>query len=221
MLDTYRELLDLLAATPTQLKDAAAQAGAPPAGEGSAAQVLAHMAASEQLWLDMLNAMLRERDALLGSSGQHIEEMQDWSARPLDETYAVIFIDAIVVKVRDAGSDRIRNERSHGAVRWLRDLGGDRHRTQDWPPSPFEPMRSSVTATYAYDPYHPGLQRRRPDDLRDSRRWARSASVRTGRPGRRRGARRRRRRPSAPARSVTRCAGRHPGSAPSRAPSGR
>ncbi|ETA90117.1 transposase Mu [Mycobacterium avium 05-4293] len=30
-----------------------------------------------------------------------IEEMNDWSVRPLDETYAMIFIDAIVVKVRD------------------------------------------------------------------------------------------------------------------------
>src|SRR3984885_3871304 len=30
-----------------------------------------------------------------------IEEMNDWAARPLDQTYAAIFIDAIVVKVRD------------------------------------------------------------------------------------------------------------------------
>ena len=30
-----------------------------------------------------------------------LEEMQDWAARPLDEVYAAIFIDAIVVKVRD------------------------------------------------------------------------------------------------------------------------
>src|SRR3954462_3430570 len=30
-----------------------------------------------------------------------IEEMNDWAARPLDETYAAVFIDAIVVKVRD------------------------------------------------------------------------------------------------------------------------
>lgn len=30
-----------------------------------------------------------------------IEEMNDWSARPLDEVYAAIFIDAIVVKIRD------------------------------------------------------------------------------------------------------------------------
>ena len=30
-----------------------------------------------------------------------IEEMQDWSHRPLDEVYAAVFIDAIMVKVRD------------------------------------------------------------------------------------------------------------------------
>jgi transposase-like protein len=30
-----------------------------------------------------------------------LEEMQDWSVRPLDSTYAAVFIDAIVVKVRD------------------------------------------------------------------------------------------------------------------------
>ncbi len=30
-----------------------------------------------------------------------VEEMADWSARPLDAVWAAIFIDAIVVKVRD------------------------------------------------------------------------------------------------------------------------
>jgi putative transposase len=30
-----------------------------------------------------------------------VEEMNDWSVRPLDEVYAAIFIDAIVVKIRD------------------------------------------------------------------------------------------------------------------------
>src|SRR5689334_12348598 len=30
-----------------------------------------------------------------------IEEMQDWAHRPLDEVYAAVFIDAVVVKVRD------------------------------------------------------------------------------------------------------------------------
>jgi putative transposase len=30
-----------------------------------------------------------------------VEEMNDWTVRPLDERYAAVFIDAIVVKVRD------------------------------------------------------------------------------------------------------------------------
>jgi putative transposase len=30
-----------------------------------------------------------------------VEEMQEWTVRPLDEVYAAVFIDAIVVKVRD------------------------------------------------------------------------------------------------------------------------
>jgi len=30
-----------------------------------------------------------------------VEEMQDWAVRPLDEVYAAIFVDVIVVKVRD------------------------------------------------------------------------------------------------------------------------
>jgi uncharacterized damage-inducible protein DinB len=76
MLDTYRELLDMLAATPTQLKDAAQQAGDPPADEWSAAQVLAHMAATEQYWLELLNAMLRERDALLGPPSQAVADTE-------------------------------------------------------------------------------------------------------------------------------------------------
>jgi hypothetical protein len=38
---------------------------------------------------------------LRGPSIQGLEKMNDWAARPLDEIYAAIFIDAIVVKVRD------------------------------------------------------------------------------------------------------------------------
>jgi hypothetical protein len=34
-------------------------------------------------------------------TGKVIEEMQSWQARPLDPVYAAIFVDAIVVKVRD------------------------------------------------------------------------------------------------------------------------
>ena len=38
-----------------------------------------------------------------------LEEMNEWAVRPLDEIYAAIFIDAIVVKVRDGqvGGDHV------------------------------------------------------------------------------------------------------------------
>ena len=45
-----------------------------------------------------------------------IEEMNDWAARPLDGVYAAVFIDAIVVKVRDgqvANRPVLRRDRGH------------------------------------------------------------------------------------------------------------
>lgn len=80
MLDTYRELLDLLVQTPTKLREAAERAdqtGAPPEGEWSAAQVLAHMAATEQFWLDRLNLLLRQTDPLLRAPSGEIGARQD------------------------------------------------------------------------------------------------------------------------------------------------
>ena len=50
-----------------------------------------------------------------------IEEMNDWSVRPLDETYAAIFIDAIVVKVRDG---QVANRPFYAAIGVT--LSGDR-----------------------------------------------------------------------------------------------
>jgi putative transposase len=41
------------------------------------------------------------RETISRITDKVIEEMNDWQVRPLDETYAAIFIDAIVVKVRD------------------------------------------------------------------------------------------------------------------------
>ena len=40
------------------------------------------------------------RETISRITDKVLEEMQDWSVRPLDEVYAAIFIDAIVVKVR-------------------------------------------------------------------------------------------------------------------------
>jgi len=67
MLDTYRELVDLLVQTPTQLKEAAERAGPPPDGEWGAAQVLAHLASSEKFWLARLNTIMHQRNGLLHS----------------------------------------------------------------------------------------------------------------------------------------------------------
>jgi putative transposase len=41
------------------------------------------------------------RETISRITDRVVEEMQSWQARPLDEVYAAVFIDAIVVKVRD------------------------------------------------------------------------------------------------------------------------
>ena len=41
------------------------------------------------------------RETISRITDKVIEEMTDWASRPLDEVYAAVFIDAIVVKVRD------------------------------------------------------------------------------------------------------------------------
>ena len=41
------------------------------------------------------------RETISRITDKVIEEMNDWTVRPLDEVYAAVFIDAIVVKVRD------------------------------------------------------------------------------------------------------------------------
>src|SRR3954466_7205354 len=50
-----------------------------------------------------------------------VEEMNDWAARPLDEIYAAVFIDAIVVKVRDG---QVANRPFYAAIGVT--LGGER-----------------------------------------------------------------------------------------------
>ena len=50
-----------------------------------------------------------------------IEEMVDWSHRPLDQIYAAVFIDAIVVKVRDG---QVANRPFYAAIGVT--LGGDK-----------------------------------------------------------------------------------------------
>jgi putative transposase len=43
-----------------------------------------------------------------------LDEVKDWQARPLDEVYPVVFLDAIICKVRDGGT--VRNKAAHLAV---------------------------------------------------------------------------------------------------------
>lgn len=43
-----------------------------------------------------------------------LEEVRDWQARPLDTVYPVIFLDAIICKVRDGGT--VKNKAAHLAV---------------------------------------------------------------------------------------------------------
>ena len=50
-----------------------------------------------------------------------VEEMQAWQARPLDEVYAAVFIDAIVVKVRDG---QVANRPVYAAIGVT--LGGEK-----------------------------------------------------------------------------------------------
>ena len=61
------------------------------------------------------------RETISRITDKVIEEMNDWSVRPLDETYAAIFIDAIVVKVRDG---QVANRPFYAAIGVT--LAGDR-----------------------------------------------------------------------------------------------
>lgn len=77
MLDEYRELIDFLAQTPTQLKDSATGAGDPPDGEWNAAQVIGHLAACEFYFVERLNRLLRENSPHLRSFGAKAAERQE------------------------------------------------------------------------------------------------------------------------------------------------
>lgn len=60
-LDSYRELINELASQPPLLREAAETAGDPPDGEWNAAEILAHLAATEELFLEKrLRLMMAE-----------------------------------------------------------------------------------------------------------------------------------------------------------------
>jgi len=57
-----------------------------------------------------------------------LEEVKDWQARPLEEIYPIIYLDALVVKVRDG--HQVRNRAAHIAVGV--DLDGVKHVLGIW-----------------------------------------------------------------------------------------
>jgi putative transposase len=66
------------------------------------------------------------KDTVTRITDRVIEEMQAWWARPLEDVYAAIFIDAIMVKVRDG---QVRNRPVYAAIGvdlgGHKDIGGD------------------------------------------------------------------------------------------------
>ena len=77
MLDEYRELIDFLAQTPTQLMESAAAASNPPDGEWNAAQVIGHLAACEFYFVERLNRLVREDSPHLRSISAKVAERQE------------------------------------------------------------------------------------------------------------------------------------------------
>src|SRR4051794_41899433 len=61
------------------------------------------------------------RETISRITDKVIEEMNDWAVRPLDGIYAAVFIDAIVVKVRDG---QVANRPFYAAIGVT--LGGER-----------------------------------------------------------------------------------------------
>ncbi len=73
------------------------------------------------LTLSAIQAQLKEtfdldvsRELLSRITDSVLEEDKDWQSRPLDAVYPVIFLDALVCKVRDAGT--VKNKAAHLAV---------------------------------------------------------------------------------------------------------
>ncbi len=53
------------------------------------------------------------KETVLRITDRFVEEMQAWASRPLDEVYAAIFVDAIVVKIRDG---QVATRRIYAAI---------------------------------------------------------------------------------------------------------
>jgi transposase-like protein len=79
-----------------------------------------------------------------------IEEMTDWASRPLDEVYAAIFIDAIVVKVRDG---QVANRPFYAAIGVM--LAGERDVLGLWAGTAGSGEGREVLDECAHPPWQP------------------------------------------------------------------
>jgi putative transposase len=66
-----------------------------------------------------------------------VEEVKAWQARPLEELYPILYLDALVVKVRDG--HQVRNRAAHLAVGV--DLDGVKHVQPDVADGPLDARR--------------------------------------------------------------------------------
>lgn len=73
-LDNYRDLIDDLAGYPPSLREAAAAFGSAPEGEWGAAEIVAHLAATEEFFLQRITKLMAERQPRLQSFAQAGEE---------------------------------------------------------------------------------------------------------------------------------------------------
>lgn len=64
-LDSYRELIDELATAPQEIIEAANAAGDPPAGGWSANEVVSHLAACEEAYLERVSTILTKQQPAL------------------------------------------------------------------------------------------------------------------------------------------------------------
>ena len=106
------------------------------------------------------------RETISRITDKVIEEMNDWSVRPLDATYAAISIDAIVIKVRDG---QVANRPFYAAIGVT--LAGDRDILGLWAGTGGEGAKFSDGR--AHRPQEPGRQGHVLPGLRRAQRPAR------------------------------------------------
>lgn len=94
-----------------------------------------------------------------------VEEMNEWASRPLDPVYAVVFIDAIHVKVRDR---QVANRAFYGGRRGL--AGGGRADVHHPPDAQHVPVRVQERLGRHREGSRPGVHRRQRDRRRDGAR---------------------------------------------------